>query len=113
MATAEQEAVAEQDDAVCYEDLEQLQQMGVNAQDVRRLKESGQSQYSTHCTHTVRDGRSLCTRASATCAAPCCRHPHHTGAVHGDEEGTQRASHSLPRIDAAALVSAVHMLLVS
>ena len=52
MATAEQEAVVEQDEAVCYDDIEQLQEMGVNAQDVKRLKESGQ--HSTHCTQHAR-----------------------------------------------------------
>ena len=42
MATAEEETMAEEQEAVGYEDIQQLQELGVNAQDVKRLKEAGQ-----------------------------------------------------------------------
>ena len=40
-----------------YEDIEKMQELGVNAQDVKRLKEAGQ--LPTHSTHSLSLDRSI------------------------------------------------------
>ena len=103
MATAEEETMVEGEEVIGYEDILKLQELGVNAQDVKRLKEAGH--HSTHCTHChyrlsfITQARPLMCPSlllRAVLLLLWCRHSHRARAVHGNKEGALTRCRSPP-----------------